>query len=533
MPSDYWRKRQESLQKTLLQGADDYTEEIERGYRAAVEETEKQIAMWYQRFADNNGVDLIAAQRLLNGDELKELKWDVKQYIKHAEENGIAADWSKELENASARVHISRLEALKMQIREQIEEMCGGRAEKVRELIGDIYTESLYRNGYEHYMRTGTETTFARVDKQRLNRILDKPWTADGYNFSERLWGNKRKLIKTVNTELTSAIARGEAPTKTAERIARAMKNDKAAAQRLVVTEGAYFATQGQRDCYKELEVEEFEVVGTLDNITCTECGSMDGKHFKVKDMQEGVTAPPFHPNCRCTTVPYYPDDYGVLGTRTARDEDGKNVEVNGKLKYPEWKERILKNGVENDGESGIIKSIDVDDFNDMAETHQISEEVSNLIANVIKQYEDKGGMYISEAHFGDFYDAETGKRALFQVFPNKYGLIDINVNSAIMGGKTVGEIDEMVANTHYNLPNNLVEAVVHECGHAKAYYQKTAEQIQAMNNELKNAGVKGISKIAEDDGAECIAEVEVLLYRGEKVPSKAMELYNKFVKGK
>ena len=32
-------------------------------------------------------------------------------------------------------------------------------------------------------------------------------------------------------------------------------------------------------------------------------------------------------------------------------------------------------------------------------------------------------------------------------------------------------------------------------------------------------------------DGAECIAEVEVLLSRGEKVPKKAMDLYNKYIK--
>lgn len=79
----------------------------------------------------------------------------------------------------------------------------------------------------------------------------------------------------------------------------------------------------------------------------------MDGKHFKVKDMQEGVTAPPFHPNCRCTTVPYYEDDLSDDFERVARAEDGNNVYVNGKMTYTEWEKKC----VANSGESGIIKT--------------------------------------------------------------------------------------------------------------------------------------------------------------------------------
>lgn len=53
-----------------------------------------------------------------------------------------------------------------------------------------------------------------------------------------------------------------------------------------------------------------------------------------------------------------------------------------------------------------------------------------------------------------------------------------------------------------------------------------------AMNEQLKDLGVDGISQIAQIDDAECIAEVEVLLSRGEPVSEKAMELYNAYVKG-
>lgn len=218
---------------------------------------------------------------------------------------------------------------------------------------------------------------------------------------------------------------------------------------------------------------------------------------------------------CEKTGLPRKADRLTVEGYRTKAAEEKNALKV-----------------LDNGGESGIIKSIDVDDFTMMASSHEIAPEVSNMIANTIREYEKKGGMYISDMHFGNFIDEDTGNPALMQIFQNYYGLTEININSAIMAGKTLDEIDSIIAATKINLPQNLKEAVIHECGHAKAYYGKTPEEVMAMNKRLKNLGVDGMSQIAQIDGAECIAEVEVLLSRGEPIPEKAMELYNAYVKG-
>lgn len=104
------------------------------------------------------------------------------------------------------------------------------------------------------------------------------------------------------------------------------------------MTESAYFATASQGECYKDLDVENYEVIETLDSHTCSFCGEMDGKVFPVNKMQAGSTAPPFHPWCRGTTAPYYEDMVGV-GQRFARDADGKTYTVPSDMTYAEWKE--------------------------------------------------------------------------------------------------------------------------------------------------------------------------------------------------
>lgn len=198
------------------------------------------------------------------------------------------------------------------------------------------------------------------------------------------------------------------------------------------------------------------------------------------------------------------------------------------------WKEKFEKLSEENVAKNideSIIKSIDIEDFNMMALTNEINEDVSMLIANTILTYEKEYNMYISDAHFGSFYDQNTGKKALFQIIQNAYGLTEININSSILKGKTIQDMDEMIKNSTNNLAQNLKEAVIHECGHAKTYYGKKAKEVEEMVKELSGMGIEGISDIATTDGAECIAEVEILLFRGEQVSQEAMELYNKYVR--
>ena len=55
-----------------------------------------------------------------------------------------------------------------------------------------------------------------------------------------------------------------------------------------------------------------------------------------MKMFEPGVTAPPFHPRCRCCTAPYFNDEWSK-GERAARDEDGETYYVPSNMTYKEW----------------------------------------------------------------------------------------------------------------------------------------------------------------------------------------------------
>jgi len=110
----------------------------------------------------------------------------------------------------------------------------------------------------------------------------------------------------------------------------------------VIETEAAAFSSAAQKDCFAELGVERFKVVATFDRDTCELCGSMDGKVFKMSEYQVGVTAPPFHPWCRCCTAPYF-EDMEALGERWTRKADGTTAKVPPDMTFEEWREKFVK----------------------------------------------------------------------------------------------------------------------------------------------------------------------------------------------
>ena len=344
--SDYWKLRFEQLEAAQNGQGAAAVAEIERQYKEAQKQIEGQIARWYQRFADNNGISLAEARQYLKGAALKEFKWDVQDYIKYGQDNALMGGWMKELENASAKYHISKLEALKIQTQQSLEVMFSKQLGTVTGAMGDLFESGYYHTAYELQKGFNIGWDIAGLDQSQIEKVLAKPWAVDGKNFSERIWGNKQKLISEVHGELTQNIMLGADPQKAIDSLAKKMKTSRYNAGRLIMTEEAYFSSAAQKDCFEELGVEQFEIVATLDSHTSDICRSLDGKHFPMKDYQPGVTAPPFHVFCRSTTVPYFDEDFGDIGERAARDEEtGKTYYIPDDMNYEDWKQTFVDGG--------------------------------------------------------------------------------------------------------------------------------------------------------------------------------------------
>ncbi len=277
---------------------------------------------------------------MLDNKELKDFKMDINEYIQYGMENELDQRWMKELENASAKHHIEKLTALKMQVEAEYQKVFAKEEQVVSDTIKEAYKDRYYRTAYEIESAFKLKNTIGTINEKKLNNIINKPWAADGSNFSDRIWIKKDQMVDSLYKEMVRNLIQGESLKDTIANMTKFVdssnKNAKYCAARLIQTESAYFASKSQYECYNDLDVEEYEIVATLDNHTSDICQRMNGQHFKMSEYEPGVTAPPFHVFCRSTTCPYFNDEFSY-GSRAARGIDGKTYDVDSKLTYKEW----------------------------------------------------------------------------------------------------------------------------------------------------------------------------------------------------
>ncbi|MEG6521126.1 minor capsid protein [Desulfotomaculum sp. 1211_IL3151] len=332
--AEYWQKRAEQVASRQYHKADRYVADLGREYEKAILSIQRDIEVFYQRFADENGiVDMAEARKLLTSGQLKEFRMTLEEFITKAKGNA-NGKWTSQLNNVYYRTRISRLEALQTQIRQQVEMLSAGHKENTRAVLSDVYEDTYYRTIYEAHKGIGLGVSFAYVHPEAIAGILSQSWM--GANYSQRIWNDREKLIREIETNLAQAFIRGDSIDRTAQVLAKRMDVSYSNAVRLVQTETSHIAGEATAAGYKESGVvQKYQFLATMDNRTSAICQSMDGKVFELREKQEGVNYPPLHVRCRSTTVPYFEDN---SGERIARDPaTRKTYTVPGDMTYKEW----------------------------------------------------------------------------------------------------------------------------------------------------------------------------------------------------
>lgn len=346
---EYWSNRMELLNENLLNKAEDYEQHFIISYQNAINEIQKEINNFYSRFAKDNKISYLEAKKRLSLKERSQFRMDIDEYIKKAQQHGLSNEWIKTLNNAATTSQIDRLESLQIQMRQQIELLEKDKVDTLKTIASEIYEEGYYRAIYELQKGMGIGQAFSILDTKAIEKVLSKPWTIDGKTFSDRIWEDKHALLNSLQTTFTQGIISGTSPEKIVNSIVKKMGSNRSATWRLVLTESAAFASSAQYDSYKELDVEFFDVLVTLDEKTCETCsGHERAGPLPISEYSVGVTAPPFHPWCRCTTIPHFNDEFTADEQRAARGADGKTYYVPGNMTYDEWRSKYVDGNINN-----------------------------------------------------------------------------------------------------------------------------------------------------------------------------------------
>ena len=522
---EYWVKRMEALEDMAYMESEEYYKDIQEQFRRATNEIQQDIELWYYRIEDNNNISYAAAKKLLKKNELEEFHWTVEQYIKAGEENAIDQRWMKQLENASAKVHISRLEAMKTQIQQHAEILYSRYEKGITEFLGERYKNGYYRTAFEIMKGTGVGYDLHAIDTRTIDIVLTKPWAADGANFSDRIWKDKKRLVNVLHTELSQHMIRGESVDKMIENVSKAMNVSKKQAGRLIMTETSAISSIATKESYKDLGVEQYEILATLDYKTSEICRQMDKKVFSMSDYAISVTAPPFHPFCRSTTIPYFDDEFTEDEQRAARGVDGKTYYVPADMKFEEWYKTCVDTKAEKVYNNYGMKIC----FPDLVMkvrgvTPDIKNQLDSAINTLMEEYDIRiGELSVEPAGKGDIF--VTGW------YDGKMGMV---VNENIDFERVIKKMSSKYK-SGYMAGKSLEDYIAHEMFHVMLYQDCKTEHIyraKYMQIESLYGQLKGISGYADScqSGNEALAEAFVRIRNGETVPALAKAVVEAYI---
>lgn len=348
---EYWNKRFRDLEESKHKTVEEFADEIKRQFTRGIQYIRKELADFYERFARNEGISYLDAQRILTKPEKEELKMDIWEYIRLGRLN--ASEYNertaKLLERASTAYRVTRLEALELKLSSIAAAVFNPVGEKIYEALYKIYDDVYNRTVFEVFKGLGRiKADFVGVTPQNIANVLRKPWHA-GVTFSEKVWLNQNKLIQALTDELSTGILNGASYQDLAKNLAKKMDSTYNDAYRLISTEAAFFYGEAQKDAMEELGCKKYQFRSELNSRVCEKCGDLDGQVFKYKDRKPGLNAVPMHPHCRCVERPYIEDMIEEDDTRSGKNTEGKSVLFPASMTYKEWYEQVGKTLDENE----------------------------------------------------------------------------------------------------------------------------------------------------------------------------------------
>ncbi|MDR0913557.1 MAG: minor capsid protein [Oscillospiraceae bacterium] len=83
---------------------------------------------------------------------------------------------------------------------------------------------------------------------------------------------------------------------------------------------------EAEKDAAVKDGAKYYKVVANSDETTCETCAAANGKVFDIADFEIGDTAPPFHPNCKCTIEFYAAAEETTVGEDIANTVDDRGL---------------------------------------------------------------------------------------------------------------------------------------------------------------------------------------------------------------
>lgn len=334
----YWNNRVNQLLADNQKAATSDVLRIDKAYKSALNDIQGDINKIFNTYTSNHNLTPTEAKEILNG-KIDDFINPILKRIYPRLNDGKLKDWCLAELNANAyRARITRLEAIKKSIKLH----CLEAYEQEMKLSTRSYIktikEAYYRTCYNFQKGINLAFDVAHINRRAVNMILNTEWA--GRNYSSSVWNNTQALADKLDETITRGFISGKSLKTIAKELEELTSLGMFAAERLVRTETTFFNNQAALQGYKEVGIEKYVFVATLDSKTSKVCQEHDRKIYLISEQVPGKNVPPLHPFCRSTIRSYINDEILNRAKRRARDPETGRTYLVGSMSYPEWKKK-------------------------------------------------------------------------------------------------------------------------------------------------------------------------------------------------
>ena len=345
---EYWIRREYAQLKHNITDEKEYDRQLKLIYQNMLDNTQKEIDSFYSKYAKAEGITLATAKRRVSKADIAAYERKAAKYVK---DKDFSAKANEEMRLYNAMMKINRLEMLKANIGT---ELIAGHDE-LDKFMGKILKG---RTMEELERQAGILGKTIRNNATLANAIVNGSFHTG--TFSDRIWQYQDLMRDDLGRLLQQGLIQGKNPRAIAKDLRKYWYgNDPKTGggalycmERLMRTELARVQTEAQKQSFNRNGFDMYTFICNHNGNTCSICSTLNGKHFKVKDMMPGSNAPPMHPNCRCSTAAYMDnDEYEAWVDYLSKGGTTKEWEKNGKA---EWQNS--KNAVDNPKKSSKME---------------------------------------------------------------------------------------------------------------------------------------------------------------------------------
>lgn len=299
---EYSKKREAQHLEWILKQDRNFLQEVNDQLRYAMEQSLKEAGAWVSKYSGKEGISPADALKLASTADIKALAEKAKIYVPAKDFSDVA---NNEMRLYNYSMKMSRQELLLREM--DLESIRAFRSidKAMESYLSNMTMAELQRQSGILGMTVPSQAELEALSKHIANGSFHNA------HFSDRIWEYQGELLRVLNEGITKSILLGRNPTtwmhELRRNLAGGFNGSAHAMKRLAVTESARVQIEAQKASYINGGYSKFMVI--CEPTACQICMPYDGKEMLVVKMSIGSSAPPFHPNCKCSTTAAYSDE--------------------------------------------------------------------------------------------------------------------------------------------------------------------------------------------------------------------------------